>query len=73
MMWARGLSEFGAVIVIAYHPTVTSVLIYDRFTAYGLKYAQPVAVLFILVCLTVFILFRLLSKNTNASYRGFRN
>ena len=73
MMWARGLSEFGAVIIIAYHPTVTSVLIYDRFTAYGLKYAQPVAVLFIIVCLAVFILFRLLSKNNSASYRGFRN
>jgi molybdate/tungstate transport system permease protein len=72
MMWARGLSEFGAVIVIAYHPTVTSVLIYDRFTAYGLKYAQPIAVLFIIICLTVFILFRLLSRNNTATYRGFR-
>ena len=63
LMWARGLSEFGAVIVVAYYPTVTSVLIYDRFTAYGLKYAQPVAVLFIIVCLLIFILFRLLSGN----------
>ncbi|MCF7790783.1 MAG: ABC transporter permease [Victivallales bacterium] len=73
MMWARGLSEFGAVVIIAYHPTVTSVLIYERFTAYGLKYAQPVAVIFIIVCLIVFILFRLLSGKNITAYRGFKN
>ena len=74
MMWARGLSEFGAIVIIAYHPAVTSVLIYERFTAYGLKYAQPVAVLFVLVCLVVFIFFRFLSsssnRNRNARYDG---
>jgi len=60
MMWGRGLSEFGAVVIIAYHPVVTSVLIYNRFTAYGLKYAQPVAVLFIIICIIIFVFFRLL-------------
>ena len=72
MMWARGLSEFGAVVIIAYHPSVTAVLIYERFTAFGLKYARPVAVLFVLVCLLVFILFRFLSsgkgRNKNIRY-----
>ncbi|MHC4295638.1 MAG: ABC transporter permease, partial [Planctomycetota bacterium] len=29
LMWARGMSEFGAVIVVAYHPMVTPVLIYE--------------------------------------------
>ncbi len=67
MMWARGLSEFGAIVIIAYHPTVTSVLIYDRFMAYGLKYAQPVAVLFIIICLVAFIAFRLLGGKRNNS------
>ncbi|MEI6055333.1 MAG: ABC transporter permease [Lentisphaerota bacterium] len=61
MMWGRGLSEFGAVVIIAYHPMVTSVLIYDRFNTFGLKYAQPVSVLFIIICMMVFILFRMLS------------
>jgi molybdate/tungstate transport system permease protein len=61
LMFARGLSEFGAVIVIAYHPMITPVLIYERFTAFGLKYARAVAVLFILVCLVVFIALRLLA------------
>jgi len=67
MMWARGMSEFGAVAIVAYHPIVTSVLIYERFGAYGLKHARPVAVLFLGVCLLFFIVVRLLSKdNSNA-------
>ncbi len=55
MMFARGLSEFGAVVIVAYHPMVTPVMIYERFTSYGLKYAQPLSVLFILVCLLFFL------------------
>ena len=55
MMWARGISEFGAVMIIAYHPTVASILVADRFEAYGLNYARPVAALLILVCLVIFI------------------
>ena len=60
MMWARGISEFAAVIILAYHPMIASTLIYERFESYGLAYAQPVAALLILICLTSFILFRLM-------------
>lgn len=63
MMWARGLSEFGAVVIIAYHPMVTPVLIWERFTSFGLHYARPVAAVFIFVCLTIFVLLRFLSKS----------
>lgn len=63
MMFARGLSEFGAVIIVAYHPMVTPVLIYERFGAFGLKYARPVSVVFIIVCLVFFILLRTFSVN----------
>lgn len=62
MMWARGLSEFGAVVIIAYYPMITPVLIYERFSSYGLKYSRPVAVLFVLICLMIFIILRLLSR-----------
>jgi molybdate/tungstate transport system permease protein len=62
LMWARGMSEFGAVMIIAYHPMTTPVLIYERFGAFGLKYARPVAVLFISVCLVFFVVLRLLAK-----------
>ncbi|HLO91250.1 MAG TPA: ABC transporter permease [Lentimicrobium sp.] len=67
LMFARGMSEFGAVIVVAYHPMITPVLIYERFGAFGLKYARPVSVIFILISLSVFIVLRLLSKETNSN------
>lgn len=60
MMWARGISEFGAVIIIAYHPMIAPVLVYEKFETYGLNYARPVAVLLILICLIVFVALRLL-------------
>lgn len=55
MSWARGISEFGAVIIIAFYPMIAPVLIYYRFTTHGLKGSQPIAVLLILICLTFFI------------------
>lgn len=61
MMFGRGMSEFGAVVIIAYYPMITPVLIYKRFTELGLSYAQPVAVIFIAICLALFILLRLFS------------
>jgi molybdate/tungstate transport system permease protein len=71
MMFSRGLSEFGAVVIIAYYPMIAPVLIWDRFTAFGLKYARPVAALFLLVCLVFFVLLRVLAnKSTDDSYQG---
>ncbi len=61
MMFARGMSEFGAVVIIAYHPMITPVLIYERFSSFGIKYARPASVLFIIVALAVFIVLRLIS------------
>jgi len=61
MMFARGMSEFGAVVIVAYYPMITPVLIYERFGAFGLKYARPVAVIFIGVCLLFFIFLRILA------------
>lgn len=64
LMFGRGMSEFGAVIIIAYHPMVTPVLIYERFNEFGLAYARPVAVIFIIVCLLFFVLLRMLTNKT---------
>jgi molybdate/tungstate transport system permease protein len=66
LMFARGMSEFGAVIVVAYHPMITPVLIYERFGAFGLKYARPVSVLFILISLALFVVLRWLAKEKNS-------
>ena len=62
LMFARGMSEFGAVIIIAYHPSVTPVLIYDRFASYGLDYARGTAVVFICISLVVFVILSFLSS-----------
>lgn len=61
MCCARAISEFGAVVIVAYHPMIAPVMIYERFTAHGLKYSQPVAVWLILVCLVLFLLLRIFS------------
>ena len=61
LMWARGLSEFGAVVILAYHPMVAPVLLYERFESFGLHYAQPIATLMILICLATFAALRLVA------------
>ncbi len=66
LMWARGISEFGAVVIIAYHPMTTPVLVFQRFNDYGLSYARSVAVLLIGVCVAIFIVLRLLSGRAKA-------
>ncbi|MCB9014409.1 MAG: ABC transporter permease [Lentimicrobiaceae bacterium] len=63
MMFARGMSEFGAVVIIAYHPMIAPVLIFERFSSFGLQYARPVAVIFIVISVLLFLLMRLLSKD----------
>ena len=59
MMWGRGISEFGAIIILAYHPMVAPVLIFERFQNFGLKYAIPVTALLILISLVIFIIVRI--------------
>ncbi len=61
MMWARGMSEFGAVVIVAYHPMTTPVLIWERFASFGLDWAIPVAAVFITVCLVFFIVLRMVA------------
>jgi molybdate/tungstate transport system permease protein len=63
LMFARGMSEFGAVVIIAYHPMVAPVLIWERFSSFGLSYSRPVAVIFIIVSLVFFVLLRFLSRS----------
>jgi molybdate/tungstate transport system permease protein len=60
MMWARGISEFGAVVILAYNPKIVPVLVYERFTGFGLAAAQPVAVILIITALVVFVTLRLI-------------
>ncbi len=66
---ARGISEFGAVVIIAYYPATAPVLIYQRFTSFGLDYAKPIAVILLLVCLLIFFALRFLVRNKDAYSR----
>jgi len=66
MSWARGISEFGAVIIIAFYPMIAPVLIYYRFTTHGLIGSQPIAVLLILICLSIFFGLRFFSTKWGA-------
>jgi molybdate/tungstate transport system permease protein len=60
MMWGRGISEFGAVVILAYYPKIIPVLVYERFAGFGLTAARPVAVILILASLAVFVLLQAL-------------
>jgi molybdate/tungstate transport system permease protein len=62
MMWSRGLGEFGAVIILVYHPMTTPVLIFDRFSSYGLSYSAPVAAVIIGLSAVVFLIIRFIAN-----------
>ena len=51
VMWARAVSEFGAIVIITYNPKTASVLSYDRFTSFGLREALPVAAILAVLAL----------------------
>jgi molybdate/tungstate transport system permease protein len=73
LMWARGISEFGAVVILAYNPKTVSVLIYERFAGFGLSSALPVTTLLLILALVILALTRavLLPRRTRGrSGRG---
>jgi molybdate/tungstate transport system permease protein len=62
MCWARAISEFGAIIILAYFPITAPILIYRRFVDFGLSNSTPVAVILISLCLALFLVVRLLIR-----------
>lgn len=58
VMWARAVSEFGAIVILTYNPKVASVLTYDRFTSFGLDAALPVAAVLVLLALVPLLVLR---------------
>lgn len=63
MCWARAISEFGAVVVIAYYPMVASTYIYSTFYGSGIEHSRPIAVVLLLLCLVVFLTLRAISNS----------
>jgi len=66
MSCARAVSEFGAVVVVAYHPMIAPVMIYERYEAYGLSYSQPLAFWLVTFCLILFLIIRTLTLKRKA-------
>ena len=62
LSWGRAISEFSAVLIVAYYPLSAPILIYERFASFGLAESRPISVLLISVCLVIFILLRVLHK-----------
>jgi molybdate/tungstate transport system permease protein len=67
VMWARAVSEFGAIVVLTYNPKVASVLSWDRFATFGLPEALPVAAVMAILALIPLTLLRALRHDRFAS------
>jgi molybdate/tungstate transport system permease protein len=63
VMWARAVSEFGAIVILTYNPKVASVLSYDRFTTFGLSGALPVAAVLVLLAIVPLAALRALRRD----------
>ena len=61
-MWARATSEFGAIVLVTYHPRVAAVLAYDRYLTYGLSAALPVAGALVCVALLILLMLRFVRR-----------
>lgn len=62
LAWGRAISEFAAVIMIAYYPMIVSTLIYYRFTTGGLRESSAIAFLMILASFSVFLVLRIATR-----------
>ncbi len=69
LSWARGISEYAAVAIIAYYPKTAPITIRDRFTAYGLSSSRPATILLVTICLITFILLWSFAKSHESDWR----
>ena len=70
LTWARGVSEFGAVILLAYFPKTAPVYLYDVFVSQGLTAALPINGLLIILAIVVLVVFRVLIDRPSRLLRG---
>jgi molybdate/tungstate transport system permease protein len=68
VMWARAVSEFGAIVILTYNPKVASVLSYDRFTSFGLDEALPVAAVLVILSVVPLVALRALRAEANGTF-----
>jgi molybdate/tungstate transport system permease protein len=61
LTWARAVSEFGAVIVLAYYPQTAPIYLYDLYASEGLQAALPVTGVLIILAIIIFLIFRMVT------------
>ena len=62
LTYARSISEFGAVVILAYYPITAPVKIYELFLQFGLDQAASASVLLLAVSLALFLILRAVSR-----------
>jgi molybdate/tungstate transport system permease protein len=72
LTYARSISEFGAVMILAYYPMTAPVRIYTLFVGSGLDEAAAASVMLLAVSLALFILFRRLAFGNGIGAMGSR-
>ncbi len=65
--WARAISEFGAVVILAYYPMTAPVKIYDAFTQYNLSVSIAIAATLLMFSLAIFIALKILTRERNGN------
>jgi molybdate/tungstate transport system permease protein len=68
MTWARAISEFGSVAVIAYYPRTINTLLFEWYNFFGYTYTKPLAALLLLVALAIFVTLRAVPRLTRAEH-----
>lgn len=64
LCWARGISEFGAVYILASLPLTGPVLVYFQFEGSGLSVALPTAIALVIMSFIIFIVLKLIQGPT---------
>jgi molybdate/tungstate transport system permease protein len=62
LTYARAISEFAAVAILAYYPMTAPVKIYELFLQFGLDESSGMALLLLIVSLALFIMFRHIAR-----------
>jgi molybdate/tungstate transport system permease protein len=62
LVYARSISEFGAVVILAYYPATAPVEIYNLFLQSGLTQSASAAVVLMIVALATFLVLRTLAS-----------
>ena len=70
LTFARSISEFGAVVILAYYPETAPVKIYELFLQNGMGDSGALALIVLVISLLLFVLFRhfLFGRGPRSSY-----